>query len=98
MGEPLRRAGYAMSAVALSAVVTAVAPNIVISVASILAGSFLIGLILAPFFAVQALVSPARVRTLSFSFGAIFLALGVVLFFVLGFGTISDQHGIRWGI
>jgi hypothetical protein len=45
---------------------------------------------------VQALVSPARERSLSFSLGAIFLVAGVILFFVTGLGAISDNHGVRW--
>src|SRR5204863_9763417 len=44
----------------------------------------------------QALVSPARVRTLSFSFGSLFIGAGAV-FFVLFFGTIANNH-IRSGI
>jgi hypothetical protein len=54
--------------------------------------------VFAPLAAVQALVSPARERSLSFSLAAIFLVLGVVMFFGLGLGNVADDHGLRWAL
>jgi branched-chain amino acid transport system ATP-binding protein len=99
MGEPLRRSAYCLMAVGVAISALAASPFLVLSIAIGLGLSFVIGIFQPPFYAVQALVSPARSRTLSFSFGALFLVIGVVfLFYGTGMGAISDDHGIRWGI
>jgi len=59
-----------------------------------MAGSFAIGCCYPPLLATQALTSPAQVRTLSFSFGALFLGLGGVGWLVL-FGKVADGHGVH---
>ena len=44
-------------------------------------------------------MSPARVRSLSFAWAALFLLAGVwVLFLILPVSTIADDHGIRVGL
>jgi branched-chain amino acid transport system ATP-binding protein len=63
-----------------------------------LATSFVAGMYAPPFLTTQALVSPARVRSLSFGLGALALVLGVWLLWLLPLGKVSDQHGLRWGI
>src|SRR6185503_842321 len=61
--------------------------------------SFVVGFFFPPFYATQALVSPARVRTLSFSFGSLFLVAGVwLLYFLPGFAAVADSNGNRWGL
>ncbi|MEA3019236.1 MAG: branched-chain amino acid transport system ATP-binding protein livF, partial [Actinomycetota bacterium] len=99
MGEPLKKAGLALAAVGVGITVVAASPFLVVSVGLGLLTSFAFGVFTPPYYAVQSLVSPARVRTLSFSFGSLFLVGGVVgLFYVAGLSTISDDYGIRWGI
>jgi branched-chain amino acid transport system ATP-binding protein len=99
MGEPLKRAGLALGAVGVGLTLVAASPYLLLSVGIGLVASFAIGVFTPPYYAVQALVSPARVRTLSFSFGALFLVGGVAgLFYALGLSTVSDHYGIRWGI
>jgi branched-chain amino acid transport system ATP-binding protein len=99
MGEPIKRAGLALGAVGLSLTLAAASPYLVVSFAIALLAGFSIGVFTPPYYAVQALVSPARVRTLSFSFGALFLVGGVAgLFYGLGLSAVSDTYGIRWGI
>ena len=99
MGEPLKRAGLALGAVGVSLLLVAASPSLVLSVGIGLVAGFSIGVFTPPYYAVQALVSPARVRTLSFSFGSLFLVGGVAgLFYALGLSAVSDNYGIRWGI
>jgi len=63
-----------------------------------MATNFVLGMFAPPLYAMQALVSPARERSLAFSLGAIFLVLGVVIFYACGAATIADAHGLRWGV
>ena len=61
--------------------------------------SYVVGWFFPGFYATQALVSPARVRTLSFSFGSLFLVAGVwLLYFIPGFAALADSKGNRWGL
>jgi branched-chain amino acid transport system ATP-binding protein len=99
MGEPLKRSAYCLMLVGVGLMLIAASPFLVSSLIVSLGFWFVIGVFQPPFYAVQALVSPARARTMSFSFGALFLVVGVVfLFYGLGLGSISDDHGIRWGV
>ena len=99
LGEPLRRAGMALFAVGVGVVVTALMPNVVLAVIASTITYFIGGLFYPPFLTTQALVSPARVRTLSFGFGSLFLVGGVwALWLIPGVATVSDNHGIRWGL
>jgi ABC-type branched-subunit amino acid transport system ATPase component/predicted MFS family arabinose efflux permease len=98
-GVPLRRAGRVISLVGLGLVIAALAPTLWIALPVTLLNYFFAGFYYPPFLATQALVSPARVRTLSFGLGAVFLVLGVwVFFFIPGVAQVSDDHGIRWGL
>src|SRR5207244_7314734 len=99
MGEPLRRAGWVISLVGVGLIVSAVAPTLWIALPVTFVNYFVAGFFYPPFLATQALVSPARVRTLSFGFGAVFLVIGVwILFFIPGVAAVSDDHRIRWGL
>jgi branched-chain amino acid transport system ATP-binding protein len=99
MGEPLRRSAYCLMVIGVGFSLIAASPFLAVALAVGLATNFAIGVFQPPFYAVQALVSPARARTLSFSFGALFLVIGVVvLFYGTGAGAISDNHGIRWAL
>jgi ABC-type branched-subunit amino acid transport system ATPase component/predicted MFS family arabinose efflux permease len=99
VGEPLRRAGGVIALVGVGLVASAVAPTLWLALPVTFATYFVAGFYYPPFLATQALVSPARVRTLSFGLGAVFLVLGVwVLFFIPGVAAVSDDHGIRWGL
>lgn len=98
MGVPLQRVGLVLGLVGLGILALAASPWLPLTIAVSLATSYALGFFFAPLAAVQALVSPARERSLSFSLGAIFLVLGVVLFFALGLGDIADDHGLRWAL
>jgi branched-chain amino acid transport system ATP-binding protein len=99
MGEPLKRSAYCLIAVGIGLALFAMAPWLWLAILIGIVNSFIIGCFTPPFTAVQALVSPARARTMSFSFGALFLVVGVIfLFYGIGMGSISDNHGMRWGI
>lgn len=78
----MRRVGLAVSVVGPGLLLTAASPWLALTVAIGLVTNYLLGFLFAPLAAVQALVSPARERSLSFSLGAIFLVLGVIVFFV----------------
>ncbi|HWW52622.1 MAG TPA: ATP-binding cassette domain-containing protein, partial [Acidimicrobiales bacterium] len=98
-GEPLRRTGMVLAAVGVGLVLVAAAPNLALAIGLGWVTSFVAGMYYPGFLTVQALVSPARTRTLSFGFGALFLVGGVwVLFFLPGIARISDHDGIRWGL
>jgi hypothetical protein len=94
----MEKAGRALAAVGPGLLVVAASPWLAACVLAGFAFNYAVGYFFAPFAAVQALVSPARERSLAFSLGAIFLVLGVIGFFLLGLGSISDDHGIRWAL
>ncbi|MHB8671517.1 MAG: MFS transporter, partial [Acidimicrobiales bacterium] len=99
LGTPLERAGRALVGIGVGLALVAISPALVVAVAVSLATSFVAGFFYPPFFTVQALVSPARVRSLSFSFGLLFIVAGAwALFYGLGLAKIADDHGYRWGL
>ena len=99
MGEPLKRAGLALAAVGAGIAVSAGAPWLWLFIVLGAATSFVAGIFFPPFYATQAFVSPARVRSLSFSFGALFIVTGVwLLYFFPGISKIADTQGLRWGL
>ena len=99
MGEPLKRAGLAVVAVGIGLAGVAASPWLWLVVVLGAATSFAAGVFTPPFVTTQAFVSPARVRTLSFAFGAVFILLGAwLLFIIIPVIRVSDVHGIRWGI
>jgi branched-chain amino acid transport system ATP-binding protein len=99
MGEPLKRAGLVLVAVGIGLLLVAASPWLGLVVALGAATSFAAGVFTPPFVTTQAFVSPARVRTLSYGFGAVFILLGTwLLFIIVPVIRVSDVHGIRWGI
>ncbi|HZU74879.1 MAG TPA: ATP-binding protein [Acidimicrobiales bacterium] len=96
MGEPIKYAGYALVAVGPPLALLAFAPNLPVAVAASILANFVGGWFWPPFLFTASVVAPARVRTLSFSFGNVFLVAGLI-FFQLVFGQIAD-HNIRNGI
>ncbi len=101
MGEPLKWAGISLVTVGPALVLLALAPSIWVAVPIAITSSFLGGIFGPAFLSTQALVSPARVRSLSYSFGSVFLVAGLWLLYlnpVVGIPLISDNHGIRWGL
>jgi len=99
LGEPLKRAGLALAGIGIGLALVAAAPWLGLAIGLAVATSFVAGLFYPPFFAVQALVSPARVRSFSFSFGLLFIVGGVWgLNFLLGVAKVADNHGDRWGL
>ncbi|MBA2609767.1 MAG: MFS transporter, partial [Actinobacteria bacterium] len=99
MGEPLRRAALALAVTGIGLAAIAAAPFMAMAIAFGFGTSFAIGTYSAPALATQSLVSPARARTLSFGFFALFLVVGVVVLFGgTGLIAVSDDHGIRWGV
>jgi branched-chain amino acid transport system ATP-binding protein len=99
MGEPVKRAGLSLVAVGIGIAALSAAPWVGLFVALSLVTNFFGGIFYPPFYATQAFVSPARVRTLSFSFGAVYLVAGVwLLYFLPGVASIPDNHGMRIGL
>jgi branched-chain amino acid transport system ATP-binding protein len=98
LGEPLKIAGWSLVAVGPGILLIAIAPVMVLGIAFALLANFVGGFFTAPFITTQALVSPARVRSLSFSFGSVFLVLGVVTLWAVPFAGVSDAHGMRWAL
>ncbi|MEY2476359.1 MAG: branched-chain amino acid transport system ATP-binding protein livF [Actinomycetota bacterium] len=99
VGEPLRWIGGFTAVVGVLLVLLSQAPNTAVAVAITALAFFVAGMYIPPFTAVQALVAPARVRTMAFAFGSIFLVGGVViLYLVIPVADLSDTHGIRVGL
>ena len=98
MGVPMQRVGVVLSGVGIALAVMAAVPLLAVSVGLSLVANYVLGYFFAPLAAVQALVAPARERSLAFSLGAIFLVAGVIIFSVLGLGGVADEHGLRWAI
>src|SRR5581483_4097602 len=98
MGQPLREAAKYLALTGIALLALAASPLLPVAVLFGLAGFFTIGMFQPGFYAVQALVSPARVRTFSFSFGSLFLVLGVAAFSISPLGSVADHAGLRWGI
>jgi ABC-type branched-subunit amino acid transport system ATPase component/MFS family permease len=98
-GEPIKRAGLSLMFVGVGIGCVAGAPWLWLAIVLSAATSFIAGIFFSPFFATQAFVSPARVRTLSFGFGSLFIVAGAWLLFILpGVINISDNVGIRAGL
>ena len=93
-GEPLRRAGFALVAVGVGLVAVALAPTLPLSIAASVTTSFAGGMFYPPFYTVQSMVSPARVRTLSFGFGALFLVVGVWLLWFVVVGVVHPAANL----
>jgi branched-chain amino acid transport system ATP-binding protein len=98
MGVPVKRIGVVLAAVGVGLLAFASAPWLALAIPIGMVVNFTIGLFFAPLAAIQALVSPARERSLAFSFGAIFLVIGVVVFYACGLAKVADVHGLRWGV
>ncbi len=99
LGEPVKRAGLSLVVVGVGIGLTAGAPWLLLWIPLAAATSFAAGIFYPGFYATQALVSPARVRTLSFSFGSLYLVAGVwLLYFLPQIASIPDNHGLRVGL
>ena len=99
LGEPVKRAGVSLMVVGVGILLTASSPWLVMAIVLGAVTSFIAGIFFPPFFATQSFVSPARVRTLSFAFGSLFIVTGAWLLFILpGVINISDRVGIRAGL
>jgi MFS family permease len=98
LGEPVRMCGRLLLVVGVQLALVAAAPNIWVFVPIGLSASFTTGIFLPPLLTVTALVSPARVRSLGFSFSSIFIVIGAAIFFASPLGSLSDNHGVRWGL
>jgi MFS family permease len=98
LGEPLRKCGTLLFVVGLELALLAGSPGLWFFLPVGLAASFTAGIFLPPLLTVQALVSPARVRSLGFSFASIFIVIGAGVFFISPLGSLSDHVGIRWGL
>ncbi|HZN16511.1 MAG TPA: MFS transporter [Acidimicrobiales bacterium] len=98
LGEPVRKCAWLLILVGIELGLVAAAPNLWFFVPIGLITSFTTGIFLPPLLTVTALVSPARVRSLGFSFFSIFVVIGAAIFFASPLGSLSDTHGIRWGL
>jgi ABC-type branched-subunit amino acid transport system ATPase component/MFS family permease len=101
MGRPAEWAGYSLMAVGPPLLLMVTAPNLAIATVGSLLAFFVGGIFTPPFLATLALVSPARVRTLAFGFGSVFLVAGVWVLWlnpILGLAELNDDHGGRWAI
>lgn len=96
LGEPLKKAGWSLVAVGPGILAIALSPSLSVAIAAVILTNFLAGIFVPAFYTTQAFVSPARVRTLSFGFGLLFLVAGVWGLWanpVLRISGLADQGG-----
>jgi branched-chain amino acid transport system ATP-binding protein len=98
LGEPVRKCGWLLMLVGVELALVAGAPSLAFFVPLGLVASFTTGIFLPPLLTVTALVAPARVRSLGFSFASIFIVIGAAIFFASPLGGLSDTYGLRWGL
>jgi branched-chain amino acid transport system ATP-binding protein len=99
LGEPLKMSGWVLVAVGPGVLAYALSPTLAFAIVVGILVSFYAGFFTVPFVTSQALVSPARIRSLSFGISSAFLIAGVWLLFLLpSLGTVSDNYGVRWGL
>jgi branched-chain amino acid transport system ATP-binding protein len=98
LGEPLRIAALALVAVGPTMLILAVAPNLAVAIGGILVANFVGGFFAVPYITVQAMVSPARARSLSFGFGSLFLVVGLNVYSIFFASTANDsvRAGLAW--
>jgi branched-chain amino acid transport system ATP-binding protein len=88
-GVPLVAAGVSLLLVGPGLLLAAYAPNLGISLVGIWWAYFIGGVFTPPYYTTLSFAAPARVRTLAFSFGSLFLAGGFIVFLVF-FGGIAN--------
>jgi len=99
LGDPLKKAGWVLFVIGPGLVVYALSPTLWFALVVGVSLSFVAGFFYVPFLTVQTVVSPAKVRSLSYGFSDVFLIAGVWLLFILtGINHISDHEGIRAGL
>ena len=98
LGEPVRMCAWLLIVVGVELALVAGAPNLGFFVPLGLVASFTTGIFLPPLLTVTALVAPANVRSLGFSFASIFIVIGAALFFASPLGSLADTYGLRWGL
>jgi len=93
-GEPLRYAGGCLAIYGVGLLGTAISPNMTIAIVVGLVASFFGGGYYPAHYSVQSIVSPARVRTLSFGYGALFLAAGVIGIWIVLVGIFEPSWNL----
>jgi ABC-type branched-subunit amino acid transport system ATPase component/predicted MFS family arabinose efflux permease len=96
MADVTKFFGYSVTAIGLGLAVLAGAPNLPAYVAVAAVVTFFSAFWVPAYLTIVSLVSPARIRTLGFSYAGFFLTLGVIS--VPFIGAIADGPGIRWAL
>jgi ABC-type branched-subunit amino acid transport system ATPase component/predicted MFS family arabinose efflux permease len=89
-------AGLSLIGVAAAVAMLAVAPNVPAAVFAFSLIGFIAGFFIPSTAVIQAYVTPARVRSQGFAFGALFIAAGA--FIAPLAGGVADGHGLRTGL
>ena len=93
-GEPLRYAGACLAIYGIGLLGVAISPNMTTAIVVGLVASYFGGGYYPAHYAVQSIVSPARVRTLSFGYGALFLAAGVIGIWIVAVGIFEPSWNL----
>jgi ABC-type branched-subunit amino acid transport system ATPase component/predicted MFS family arabinose efflux permease len=96
MADVTKFFGYSVTAIGLGLAVYAWAPNLPSAIGIALVVTFFGALWAPAYLTIVGLVSPARIRTLGFSYAGFFLTLGIIA--VPFIGAIADGPGIRWAL
>ena len=96
MADVTKFFGFSIVAIGLCLAVLAWAPNLAAVIAIAAVVTFFSTLWLPAYLTIVSLVSPARIRTLGFSYAGFFLTLGIIA--VPFIGAIADGPGVRWAL
>jgi branched-chain amino acid transport system ATP-binding protein len=88
--------GFSIAALGLGLALYAFAPTLPAAIAILCVVSFLSVLWAPAYLVIVGFVSPARIRTLGFSYAGFFVTLGIVATPIIG--AIADGPGIRWAL
>lgn len=86
--------GGAVTALGISLIGYAVSPTLPINIGVGFVVAYFLALWVPPYLTVIGFSSPARIRSLGFSYAAFFFGLGT--FFIPIFGSLGDSFGLRW--
>ena len=88
--------GFSVTALGLSLALYSMAPNLASAIVILCLVSSLIAFWAPAYLTIVGFVSPAKIRTMGFSYAGFFVTLGIVATPIIG--AIADGPGIRWAL
>jgi branched-chain amino acid transport system ATP-binding protein len=88
--------GFSVVALGVALLVYAISPTLWFAVVMVCVIGFFLGLWLPPYLTIIGFVSPARIRSMGYSFAGWFFTLGIIG--TVFIGAIADGPGVRWAL